>query len=259
MAAATAVALRRAAVPTASASTAATASSAPVPTSIRARLSAGTGQSGTPVPARMRAPTATARAAANSPVTKLTAPITTALAASSRPRRGEALSEARISPRRYSAVMNIAPTTINGISPMGVPASALWRERTLPSPARGVMSPEPVTVIAPAPWRSVPGCGTPFGPEPPTLVPVHLAAVQESPMWRKMPVAVAVLPLLGAAANSPACTVEVSPGRAAVPASVQCVPSAESYPVIVAPSRTSRSQRGEAADTLPVRPGVSLT
>ena len=76
-------------------------------------------------------------------------------------------------------------------------------------------------------------------------------------MWRKTPVAVAVLPLLGAAAKSPACTVEVSPGRVAVPASVQCVPSAESYPVIVSPSRTSRSQRGEAADTLPVRPGVS--
>ena len=81
-------------------------------------------------------------------------------------------------------------------------------------------------------------------------------------MWRKTPVA-RVLKLSESseepAAKSPACTVEVSPGRVAVPTSVQCVPSAESYPVIVPPSRTSRSQRGEDADTLPARPGVSLT
>ena len=80
-------------------------------------------------------------------------------------------------------------------------------------------------------------------------------------MWRKTPVA-RVLKLESSeepAAKSPACTVEVSPGRVAVPTSVQCVPSAESYPVIVPPSRTSRSQRGEDADTLPARPGVSLT
>ena len=57
------------------------------------------------------------------------------------------------------------------------------------------------------------------------------------------------------AAKSPACTVEVSPGRVAVPTSVQCVPSAESYPVIVPPSRTSRSQRGADADTLPGQAG----
>ena len=61
--------------------------------------------------------------------------------------------------------------------------------------------------------------------------------------------------VLGAAAKSPACTVGVSPGRAAVPTSVQCVPSAESYPVTVSPSRTSRSQRGADADTLPGQAG----
>jgi len=39
------------------------------------------------------------------------------LAASSRLRRGAAVSETWISPRQYSAVMNIAATTISGISP----------------------------------------------------------------------------------------------------------------------------------------------
>ena len=73
-------------------------------------------------------PTASARAAPTSPATKPAAPITTALAASSRPRRGAAVSETRISPRRYSAVMNMAATTISGISPEDVPASVRWRD-----------------------------------------------------------------------------------------------------------------------------------
>ena len=64
---------------------------------------------------------------------------------------------------------------------MGVPASALWVEITAPSPARVVMSPEPVTVIVPTFWRRVPGCCTPFGPEPPVVEleggPVSLAAL----------------------------------------------------------------------------------
>src|SRR3984957_3978368 len=125
------------------------------------------------------------------------------------------------------------------------------------------MSPKPATVSSPTLWRSVPGAGTPkFGP--PTLVPVHPVAGQESPMWRKTPVARVqksesyvqeLESYKEPAAKSPACTVEVSPGRVAVPTSVQCVPSAESYPVIVPPSRTSRSQRGADAETLPVRPG----
>jgi hypothetical protein len=78
-------------------------------------------------------------------------------------------------------------------------------------------------------------------------------------MWSKAPVARVLKVSPEPAANTPACTVEVSPGRVAVPTSVQCAPSAESYPVIVPPSRTSRSQRGEDAETLPARPGVSLT
>ena len=45
-------------------------------------------------------------AVAASPATNATAPTTTALAASTRPRRGLADRVARIRPRRYSAVMN---------------------------------------------------------------------------------------------------------------------------------------------------------
>jgi hypothetical protein len=44
--------------------------------------------------------------APSSPATKPVAPITTALAASSRPRRGAAVSETRISPPLTSALMN---------------------------------------------------------------------------------------------------------------------------------------------------------
>ena len=125
---ATAGALRRTMVPIASASTAATASSAAVPATIRASVSSETGHCRPPARRSRGVPTASARVAATSPATKPTAPITTALAASSRPRRGAAVSETRISPRRYSAVMNIAATTISGISPKNVPASARWRD-----------------------------------------------------------------------------------------------------------------------------------
>ena len=62
----------------------------------------------------------------------------------------------------------------------------------------------------------------------------------------------------GAAANMPARTVPASPARRAAPTSVQCLPSAESYPVITSPERVSRSQRGDAADTAPGRPAMSL-
>lgn len=83
-------------------------------------------------------------------------------------------------------------------------------------------------------------------------------------MCWKTPVVVVALPLDGAAVKRPACTVpaclgSVRPGSVTVSTGVQCVPSAESYPVIVSRSRTSRSQRGADADTLPGRPGVSLT
>ena len=61
----------------------------------------------------------------------------------------------------------------------------------------------------------------------------------------------------GAVTKSPACAVGGSPARLAVPISAQCLPSAESYPVIVSPERVSRSQRGDAAETVPGRPAVS--
>ena len=59
--------------------------------------------------------------AATSPTTNVTAPITTAFAASTRPRRGLAARVARIRPRRYSAVMNMTATTTTAISPANVP------------------------------------------------------------------------------------------------------------------------------------------
>ena len=61
----------------------------------------------------------------------------------------------------------------------------------------------------------------------------------------------------GEVANSPACAVCGSPASRTVPTVVQCVPSAESYPVIVSPERVSRSQRGAAADTPPGSPAMS--
>ena len=42
-----------------------------------------------------------------------------------------------------------------------------------------------------------------------------------------------------------------------MPTRAQRVPSAESQPVIVAPERVSRSQRGCAAETAPGRPAMS--
>src|SRR5579863_4572378 len=48
-----------------------------------------------------------------------------------------------------------------------------------------------------------------------------------------------------------------SPGRSAAPTLVQCLPSAEEYPVSVSPARVSRSHRGDAADTWPAGPAMS--
>src|SRR2546422_4319598 len=61
----------------------------------------------------------------------------------------------------------------------------------------------------------------------------------------------------GEATNRPACTVDDSPARRAVPTVVHRVPSADWSPVIVSPERVSRSQRGDAAETAPGRPAVS--
>ena len=70
-------------------------------------------------------PAMTTMAELTSPAAKVTAAITTALAASTRPRRGVAASVTRIRPRRYSAVMNIAPTTATAISPANTPIEGL--------------------------------------------------------------------------------------------------------------------------------------
>ena len=75
-------------------------------------------------------------AAPASPAAKVTAPVTTALAASTRPRRGAAASVKRIRRRRYSAVMNIAPTTARTMSPANVPTQSL-RDRDADAPAPG--------------------------------------------------------------------------------------------------------------------------
>ena len=96
------------------------------------------------------------------------------------------------------------------------------------------------------------------------LVPRHPApgAACGKLTWSKTAVAT-VRPLFcgcthaGEATNGPACTVAGRPARLTVPTLVQRVPSAESYPVSVSPARTSRSQRGEAVDTVPGSPGVS--
>ena len=102
-------------------------------------------------------PRVTAAAAAASPTTKVTEPITMALAASTRPRRGLAARVVRIRPRRYSAVMNIAATTSTAISPANVPTRRFAMVSDGPplasDPAMtGAMSPDPVTVNRPPAW-----------------------------------------------------------------------------------------------------------
>ncbi len=64
----------------------------------------------------------TATATAADPSTNVTRPITTALAASSRPRRGLAASVVRMRPRRYSTVMNIVAMTTMMSSAMKTPS-----------------------------------------------------------------------------------------------------------------------------------------
>jgi hypothetical protein len=97
-------------------------------------------------------PKITAAAAPTSPVTKAAEPITIALAASTRPRRGLEARVTRIRPRRYSAVMNIVATTITAISPANVPTRKTVRVRSSPPACpgtAGAMSPDPVTVNRP--------------------------------------------------------------------------------------------------------------
>ncbi len=86
-------------------------------------------------------------------MTNATAPITTALAASTAPRLGVAASVVRIRPRRYSVLKNIAATITIAISPRNAPAR-LCPIVTVGNPppgpgVTGAMSPEPVTVKVP--------------------------------------------------------------------------------------------------------------
>src|SRR5580692_6488576 len=205
-----------------------------------------------------------------SPTAKVTAAITMALAASTRPRLGVAANVTRIRPRRYSAVMNVAPTAATAISPANTPIRVC--AIVTPSPdapdTDGAMSPVPVTVSRPAASVNPPGdpaAGPPGAPmalpsqAPPGQAPRRLA-------WSKVPVAW-LLPMFSASwpidscvyggevANSPPCTVVGRPVRVAAATFAQWMPSSESYPVSVSPDRVSRSQRGDAAETEPAMPG----
>jgi hypothetical protein len=213
----------------------------------------------------MRSPSRTAAADPASPAVKVTAPMMIALAARTWPRRGVAASVVRIRPRRYSAVMNIVATTSTAISPANAPM--IPSSPGLPLPAEpataGAMSPEPRTVKTPPTWRYPPLRGLYAAPAPKSW-PVHPlpGRVPDTVTWSKTALARVELAFSsvtesGEATTMPACTAVASAGRRAVPARVQCVPSAESYPVSVSPERTSRSHRGEAADTPPGSPAMS--
>ena len=100
----------------------------------------------------MCSPSGTATASATSPTTKVTEPMTTALAARTRPRRGLAVSVTRIRPRRYSEVMKSVARTITAISPANAPLRVLSMVEPPNKPplTAGAMSPEPLTMNAPA-------------------------------------------------------------------------------------------------------------
>jgi len=93
-------------------------------------------------------------AAAASPATKVTAPITMAFAARTWPRRGVAANVVRTRPRRYSAVMNIVATTMAVIRPANVPrrVCAMVVPRPAAPDTAGAMSPDPLTVNPPLVW-----------------------------------------------------------------------------------------------------------
>ena len=239
----TAAALRRRMVPTARARTAATATSAAVPTTMRSSVSHGTGNTYTR-PRASWVPRITAAAAATSAAAKATEPITMALAASTRPRRGLAVSVVRIRPRRYSAVMNIVATTITTISPANVPTRKTVTVRSSPPACPGhgrgdVAGPghgEPaVGLVVPADPRPVGGSDIVPGPGAAGHVPDRLTWSKTAVSWLGAMVPFSPPPRLrviawyaGEAANSPAWTVGGSPASATVPTWVQCVPSAES-------------------------------
>jgi hypothetical protein len=230
------------------------------------------------LPRSTRWPKTTTTAAATRPVVNVTVPTTTAFAASTRPRRGLAARVVRMSPRRYSAVMNMAPTTTTMTSPTNVPTSVWVMDAPMPAApgTAGAMSPEPVTVnTSPAcskwPWRT----GGAF-PGVPMLSPFHTcraASPGEPPCTErrsKVPVAWVGPPMApdlndsltssaycGEVANNPASTVDGRPVSFAVPTVAHVVPSADSAPVTASPLRVSRSQRGASVLTPPGLPARS--
>src|SRR5690348_17008562 len=154
-------------------------------------------------------------AAPTTPATNVTEPITTALAARTRPRPGAAASVTAIRPRRYSAVMNIAPTTITTIRPANAPtkpSSAGMPMFVGPGPA-GAMSPEPVTVNVPPTARNRPGRDEASWACAPMLKPRHPAPGACGRLtWSKTAVATVRPPFwdrthAGDVTNGPACTV----------------------------------------------------
>ena len=93
-----------------------------MPTIIRPSVSTVSGGRYTPWDRSTRCPSGTATAVPASATANATSPVTRALAASTRPRRGHAASVTLISPLRYSAVMTMAPTTARMIRAMNAPA-----------------------------------------------------------------------------------------------------------------------------------------
>src|SRR5713101_2565394 len=167
-----------------------------------------------------------------------------ALAARARPRRGLAASVTRIRPRRYSAVMNCAPTTSTATSARNRPASST--SMGTPPVTSGAMSPDPVTVKALPAWRYPASCPVTYGELGPPLTEVPVQELPGQPPCRPTRPKVAVASVgaavpdalvicwlsccadPGEVTNSPACTAGASPGRVTVPILVQLAPSAES-------------------------------
>src|SRR5580704_4976494 len=193
--------------------------------------------------AESRVPMITAMIAAISPSTNVTAPSTTALAASTRPRRGVAARVTRIRPRRYSAVMNMTPTTTITISPANTPIRVCAIVTPFPAApdTDGAMSPVPVTVNRPAAAPKPPGepaAGPPGAPiaepaQPPPAQPPRRLSWSNTPVARLGPPDTLDRPrdvcaYCGDVANKPPGTVEASPASVTVPTLVQRLPLAES-------------------------------
>src|SRR5579864_706386 len=87
------------------------------------------------------------------PAAKASDPTATALAARTRPRRGQAAKVARMNPRRYPEVTDKAATTITNSSATIVPLTTLAPDQWVAAPSpptSGAMSPDPLMVNSPA-------------------------------------------------------------------------------------------------------------